>query len=237
MALADNISLVRARISEAAKAAGREAESIELIAVSKTVDFSQLEEAYRAGVRTFGENYLQEATEKIVAAKEAGLDCRFHFIGNLQSRKARDVVRLFDMIHSVDSIKLVREIEKRAAALEKIMPVLVEVNIAEEDTKGGVGADEGFDELIDAAIECKWLSLRGLMTMPPYPDDPQDSRPFFRKLVALKKRATNRMKESNPQAAEKFKELSMGMTGDFEVAIEEGSTMVRVGTAIFGSRI
>jgi PLP dependent protein len=236
MSIADNIARVRERIAEATAATGRKPDSVELVAVSKTMAFPLLEQANRAGIKAFGENYLQEATEKIVDAQEAGLDCRFHFIGNLQSRKVRDVVKLFDMIHSVDTGKLVHEIEKRAGAIEKVMPVLIEVNIAAEDTKGGVGADQGFDELIDEALQCKWLSLRGLMTMPPFPVDPEDSRPYFRKLAELKERAEDIIRKNHPQAIEKFTELSMGMTGDFEVAIAEGATMVRVGTAIFGSR-
>ncbi len=174
-----------------------------------------------------GENRVQEAREKI---EKLGNIARWHLIGRLQTNKAKYAVKLFDLIHSVDNIELARELDKQAAKAGKVQDVLIEVSIAGEAAKAGV-AMQDVTTLVREAAKLKNISIKGLMTMPPYSENPEDSRPFFRKLRDL---AEAMIKEDMPSVS--MKELSMGMSGDFEVAIEEGATMVRVGTAIFGER-
>jgi hypothetical protein len=216
------LTLVRNQITEAAARAGRDPHDVRLVAVSKTMPADLVAAAVDAGVAILGENYIQEALDKI---ERVGTDrASWHFIGRLQSNKAKYAVRLFDLIHSVDSLKLAKEIDKRAAKIERRQPVLVQVNVSGEETKGGVETTEA-EDLIGAVRELEALEVRGLMTMPPFFDQPQRARPYFRALAELKRRVCPDLPE-----------LSMGMSGDFEVAIEEGATLVRVGTAIFGPR-
>ena len=223
-----NIEHVREEIRQIAVACGRKPEYIRLIAVSKTVSTKHIKEALQWGVMDLGENYVQEAREKIeTLGKDA---CTWHFIGHLQTNKAKYVVKLFDLIHSLDSLKLAKEINKRARAIDKVQQVLVQVNISGEKTKSGIAMEEAID-LVRQISRCNNLAVKGLMTMPPFFNEPEKVRPFFRRLRILKERIEQ---ERLPGVV--MNELSMGMTGDFKAAIEEGATMVRIGTAIFGPR-
>ena len=212
------------RIDKAARRAGRDQKEIKLVAVSKTVEVARIKEAIEAGVTVLGENYVQEAQKKI---EEIGRTVDWHFIGHLQSNKAKYAVRLFNMIHSLDSIPLAEELNRRAEKEGRIMKVMIEVNLSGEATKFGAEEIKAFD-IARRALHLHHLTLLGLMTMPPYFDSPEMSRPYFIQLRELKDKM---VKEGIP-----LKELSMGMSNDFEVAIEEGATYVRVGTAIFGLR-
>jgi PLP dependent protein len=227
--LLENIKNVFRKISSAAIRSGRNPFDVTLVAVTKTVDPERIKEAAGLGLRVFGENRVQEAQKKIEKCKEECADCRveWHMIGHLQKNKARTAVRLFDLIHSIDSIGLAEEVNTCASKENKEQKVLIEVKLSEEETKHGV-AKKDFMELIGAAATMKNLKLAGLMTIPPFFDDPEMSRPFFRELKELRDKAE--------QSGYTLPELSMGMTNDFEVAILEGATMVRIGTGIFGER-
>ena len=227
MSIADNLRTVTSRIASAAKRAGRDPSSVRLIVVTKTVDTESIRNAVAAGALALGENRVQEAKDKI---EKLGNIARWHLIGRLQTNKAKYAVKLFDLIHSVDNLELAKELDKQAAKVGKVQDVLIEVSIAGEAAKAGV-AMQDVTTLVREAAKLKNISIKGLMTMPPYSENPEDSRPFFRKLRDL---AETMIKENMPSVS--MKELSMGMSGDFEVAIEEGATMVRVGTAIFGER-
>jgi len=220
----ENFLRVMERIERAAQRVGRDPKEVKLVAVSKTVEVDRIKEAIEAGVSIFGENYVQEAQKKI---EEIGRPVAWHFIGHLQSNKAKYAVRLFDMIHSLDSLPLAEELNRRAGQAGRIMKVLIEVNISGETTK--FGTDEALVLGIARGIlNFRSLSLEGLMTMPPYFDSPEMSRPYYIKLRELK--------EKMVKEGISLKDLSMGMSNDFEIAIEEGATYVRVGTAIFGER-
>ena len=220
---------VRSRIASAAQRSGRTSDDVQLIAVSKTHPPEFVSEAIAAGVTDLGENRVQEADEKIgEVGREAA---RWHLIGHLQSNKARRAVELFDVIHSLDSIALARKLDRACQDLQRDeLPVLIQVDLGHEATKSGVDENE-LPQLIEAVISCERLSLSGLMTLPPFFDDPELTRPFFAQLRELRDRYS-----SQGAFGKRGGELSMGMTHDFEVAIEEGATMVRVGTAIFGER-
>lgn len=224
----DRLEQVHARIKKAADACNRPLDSIHLIAVSKTMPAEVVKEAIEAGVTDLGENYIQEARDKVITL--ATSDVNWHYIGHLQSNKAKYAVRLFDLIHSVDSLKLARELNKYAQNNDKIQSILVQVNVAREDTKSGIYVENTI-ELLKNISQLENISVRGLMTMPPFFNAPEKVRPFF---AALRKLRDEIRAESIPNIA--MDELSMGMTGDFEAAIEEGATMVRIGTAIFGER-
>jgi pyridoxal phosphate enzyme (YggS family) len=226
--LKDRLERINERIRKAADNCGRSADSVKLIAVSKTMPAETVREAIEAGVTDLGENYIQEAREKVNALATA--DVNWHFIGHLQSNKAKYAVRLFDMIHSVDSVKLARELNKWAGKNGKVQSVLVQVNVAREETKSGIYVEDTID-LLKRVGELENISVKGLMTMPPYFNAPEKVRPFFASLRKLRDQINA---ESIPNIT--LDELSMGMTGDFEAAIEEGATMVRIGTAIFGER-
>ncbi len=224
----ERIKEIRNRIEQTALSCGRQPSDICLVAVSKTVAPEQVKTAAAAGLVVFGENYIQEAMQKIDAIGDSRLT--WHFIGHLQSNKAKYVVRYFDLIHSVDSFKLAKEINKQAEKRGKIQKILVQINIGEESTKSGVGADEAVC-LVKDISRLENLAVKGLMTLPPFFNQPEKVRPYFKHLALLR----NQMRaESIPNI--EMTELSMGMTGDFEVAIEEGATLVRIGTAIFGDR-
>ena len=220
----DNLLKVRERIERAAQKAGRDPKEIELVAVSKTVEVDRIKEAIEAGVSILGENYVQEAQKKIEALEKP---VSWHFIGHLQSNKAKYAVRLFDAIHSIDSVPLAEELDRRAAQSDRVVRVMIEVNLSKEATKFGTDEAKVFN-LAGRIQDLDHLSLEGLMTMPPYFDSPEMSRPYY---VALRELKEKMIKEGIP-----LKELSMGMSNDFEIAIEEGATYVRVGTAIFGPR-
>jgi pyridoxal phosphate enzyme (YggS family) len=225
--ISENLARVRERMEAAARRAGRNFEKIRLVAVSKTVGINRVRQAVEAGAKILGENYVQEAREKI---EELGHAVAWHFIGHLQTNKAKVASRLFDFIHSVDSLKLAEELGREAFREKKVLPVLLQVNIAREETKFGAKEDETF-QLLERISRVQGILVRGLMTMPPYFEDPEESRPYFRKLREL---AETISRKKIPGIL--MEELSMGMSSDFEVAIEEGATMIRVGTAIFGPR-
>jgi len=220
----ENLLKVREKIEKAARKIGRDPNEIKLVAVSKTVETARIKEAIEAGVSILGENYVQEAQKKI---EEIGRPVSWHFIGHLQSNKAKYAVRLFDMIHSVDSLPLAEELNRRAEQANQVIKVMAEVNLSKEATKFGTD-EEMVLNLAKRIQNLTHLSLEGLMTMPPYFDSKELSRPYYIALRELKERM---IKEGIP-----MKELSMGMSNDFEIAIEEGATYVRVGTAIFGPR-
>jgi pyridoxal phosphate enzyme (YggS family) len=227
MAIADNLKTVTDRIASAAKRAGRDPSSVRLVAVTKTVDVESIRQAVAAGASVLGENRVQEARGKI---EKLGNLARWHLIGHLQKNKAKYAVKLFELIHSVDDLELARELDRQAAKIGKVQDVLIEVSIAGEAVKAGV-AIQDVAALVRETAKLKNISIKGLMTIPPYSEDPESSRSFFRKLRDL---AETIKKENIPAVS--MNELSMGMSGDFEVAVEEGATMVRVGTAIFGER-
>ncbi len=222
------VSAVRARIDAAARACGRDPAAIRLVAVSKTRPPQDVASAHEAGLTDFGENYVQEAKEKIAALRH--LPLRWHFIGHLQTNKARFAVRLFDLIHTVDSVRLARELDRVAGRISKVQEVLIQVSLSGEETKSGAFPEEVPALLREAAL-LPHLRVCGLMTLPPYFDDPRGARPYFARLRELR----DRLQQEAPQGVS-LAELSMGMTGDFEAAIAEGATIVRIGTAIFGRR-
>jgi len=217
----ENVGEVIRRIALAAGRAGREPSEVKLIAVTKTVGTASIREAAAAGLRAFGESRVREAQEK--ARELGGLSLEWHMIGHLQKNKAKAAVGIFELIHSVDSAELMDILDGYAGKAGKVQRVLIQVKLAPEDaSKHGAGEGE-LDGLVERAGELKNIKLEGLMTIPPLYDDPGRARPLYRRLRAL-------------AGQYGLKELSMGMTGDFEIAVEEGATMVRVGSAIFGER-
>jgi len=225
--IAENLARVRERMEAAARLSGRDPESVRLVAVSKTVDAERVRQAIEAGAKILGENYVQEAQKKMDVL---GHEIAWHFIGHLQTNKAKVAAGLFDFIHSVDSLNLARELGRRAKLREKVLPVLLEVNLAGEVTKFGAQEKEIF-LLAEKLSGMEGIEVKGLMTMPPFFEDPEASRPYF---VELRKLGERLAREKIPRIS--MEELSMGMSNDFEVAVEEGATLVRVGTAIFGPR-
>ena len=225
MSFADNLAVIQQQIHAACARAGRDASSVRLLAVSKACPAEAIAEAVSAGQIFFGENKVQEAKAKIPLCPGKA---RWHFIGHLQSNKARDAVELFEMIQGVDSLSLAREISKRCEQAAKQMPVLLEVNVAGESSKFGYPPERLLAEL-KGLNSLPRITIQGLMTIPPFATNPEKSRPHFRRLRELKTQCEEILGASLPH-------LSMGMSGDFEMAIEEGSTIVRVGTALFGPR-
>lgn len=228
----EKTSAVYKRISAAAMKAGRNPDDIVLIAVTKTVGTMQIVEAIDAGLRIFGESRVQEAQKKVASDELRVLrsGIKWHLIGHLQGNKAKHAVRLFDLIHSIDSIGLAEEINRQAEKIGKVQDALIEVKLSDEESKHGV-SKEGLFELLKSANRLENLHIKGLMAIPPYFDNPEDARPYFRELRGL--RDTINESRTTHHA---LRDLSMGMSHDFEVAIEEGATMVRIGTAIFGER-
>jgi pyridoxal phosphate enzyme (YggS family) len=227
--IADRVAAVRERIARSAARAGRSPAEVTVVAVSKMHPPALIREAFAAGLRDFGENKVQEAEAKVAdlpALRAQGL--RWHLVGHLQGNKARRAVDLFDQIHSVDDIRVAERLERAAEAARHRLPVLVQVDLAKEDTKFGV--DEGrLFPLLEQMRGYKAVHVVGLMTMPPYADDGEEARPFFRRLRELRDEARRRQLLLGD-------DLSMGMSHDLEAAVEEGATLVRVGTAIFGER-
>jgi pyridoxal phosphate enzyme (YggS family) len=226
--IAVRLSSIRERIAAAAASAGRDASSVRLVAVSKTFPIEAVRDAYAAGQRDFGENKVQEALEKI--ASSADLPIRWHLLGHLQSNKARKAGASFTTIHSLDNVELLRKIDTAAADAGRTPELLIQVDLAGESTKFGVPPAD-VPRIFDAAAGCSSAQVVGLMTLPPATEFAENARPWFRKLRELRGQW---LAAGVPAAM--LRELSMGMSADFEVAIQEGSTMVRVGTAIFGSR-
>ena len=231
MSIAENLADVRRRVAEAARRAGRSPGEVTLVAVSKTFSADAVREAYAAGQRDFGENKVQEGLQKIEETADIRL-IRWHLIGHLQSNKAKRAAAAFACIHSVDSVDLVRKLDAAASgATPPATPeVLVQVDLAGESTKFGAPEEEAH-RCVDAALEARSLKLAGLMILPPWNEDQEQTRPWFKRLRDMR----DRLVESGVPASS-LRHLSMGMSHDFEAAIEEGSTLVRVGTAIFGKR-
>lgn len=215
--IAARLQAVRERIADAARRSGRSSEDIRLICVTKSVGLGEIREAIAAGVTDFGENRVQEATPKIQAVAQG---VTWHMIGHLQRNKARAAIGLFEWIHSVDDVALAQAVDRHAAGAGRTVPILLEVNTSGEGTKHGV-APEAAGALLEAIRPLRHVEVRGLMTMAPLVRDPEEARPYFRRLREVADRF-------------RLRELSMGMSQDFEAAIEEGATMVRIGTAIFG---
>jgi len=226
--ISDNLKRVKNRIAEAALQCGRQPESIRLVAVTKTVPVEKIREAREAGVDVFGENKVQEALEKIDRLGSEGI--HWHFIGHLQKNKVRHVVGRFELIHSVDSVDLARLIHLKSVEQGGVAPILIQVNISGEASKSGVAPDE-LEPLLRTVSVLQGIRVEGLMTIPPFDPDPEKSRRFFSALRGLRDKIARLGIEGIS-----LQELSMGMSHDFPIAIEEGATLVRVGTAIFGER-
>ena len=227
MGIAERLIDVEKRIADAANRAGRNPRDITLVAVSKGFGIGRIKEAIDAGIRIFGENKVQELLPKI---EEVGEGVSWHFIGHLQSNKVKYIVGEVDLIHSIDSLKLSEEVNQRTQKRGIIQNILLEVNVSGEDRKFGISPDEVI-ETVKAVAKLENLVLKGLMTIAPYSEDPEDSRPHFIKLREIR----DEIKRLGICHSE-FGELSMGMSNDFEVGIEEGATLVRIGSAIFGER-
>jgi PLP dependent protein len=219
---------VRGRIASAARSAGRDPSGVRLIAVSKTFPLHLIREAWAAGQRDFGENRVQEGLQKI--SESTDLEIRWHLLGHLQTNKARKAGHAFATIHAVESVELLTKLDAAATEAGRSLELLIQVDLAGEATKHGVPPDE-VPQLLEAAAACRTAQVVGLMALPPIPEMSEDSRPYFRKLRELR---DDWLTSGVPEGM--LRELSMGMSGDFEVAVQEGATMVRVGTAIFGSR-
>ena len=228
-AVRSNLQSVRSRIDAAARRAGRDPSDIRLIAVSKTFSADHVRAAWAAGERDFGENKVQEALQKI--GETSDIEIRWHLIGHLQSNKAKKAAGAFACIQSIDSVELLHKLDAAAAEQGASPEVLVQLDLAGEDTKFGAGADEA-RRILEAALAAKAVRAAGLMLIPPWNEDQEQTRPWFVQLRDLRDRW---LAEGTPRAA--LRHLSMGMSHDFEAAIEEGATMVRVGTAIFGKRV
>lgn len=231
MSIADNIARVQEQIARASARVRRRPEEITLMAVSKTVDPTRIREAYAAGLRVFGENRVQEFAEKAPALTDL-VGAEWHLIGHLQSNKAKKADELFEWVDSVDSLQLAEKLNRAAVQLGKTLHVLIEIKVSDEASKEGIPVSSPeLDDLLKGAARLENLQIRGLMTVPPFTEDPENARPFFRLLRDRRDQiAIRRLPRIEMDV------LSMGMSHDFEVAIEEGSTCVRVGTAIFGAR-
>ena len=225
--ITENLKDVEARVCAACERSGRKREDVTLIAVSKTKPVPMLQEIYDENIRDFGENKVQELCDKI---EKMPKDIKWHMIGHLQRNKVKYLIGKVVLIHSVDSLRLAEQIEHEAAKADIVMPVLIEVNVAEEESKFGTTSEAAM-QLVEAVSKMPHIKIRGLMTIAPFTDNPEDNRIYFRKLKQL----SVDIKSKNIDNVD-MDELSMGMTGDYEVAIEEGATMVRVGTGIFGKR-
>jgi hypothetical protein len=231
MSIAENIAAVRDRIGLAVRRAGRGSDDVTVMAVSKTHPPERIREAYAAGLRLFGENRVQEFAGKAAALADLR-EADWHMIGHLQTNKAGKAIELFRAVDSVDSLKLAEKLDTAARAAGKKLTVLIEINLGGEVAKSGIAPDsDALEDLLSAAAKFEALEFRGLMTVPPFTEDVQGARPFFRKLRELRDAIAARRLPRVGMGV-----LSMGMSHDFEVAIEEGSTCVRVGTAIFGER-
>jgi hypothetical protein len=239
MSIAGNLELVMKSVNNAAAGSGRDPSRVKLVAVSKTVELKKILEAVKAGVTALGENRVQEARDKISelgprinpslphVGKRLTEGVEWHLIGNLQKNKAKTAVKIFDLIHSLDSISLADELNRQAQQIDKIQRVLVQVKLSMKTVKHGI-SEEALTGLLEKVSDMDYLKLEGLMTMPPFFDDPEETRPYFRKL--------RKIAEKLSRKGFSVIDLSMGMTNDFHVAIEEGATIVRIGTAIFGGR-
>jgi PLP dependent protein len=225
--VAANYQKIMSRIGEAATKAGHDPQEIKLLAAAKSQTAEAIQAAIAAGVKLIGENYIQEAEEKKAAIRES---VEWHMIGHLQRNKVKAAVALFDLIESLDSVALARELDKEGRKIRKKVRAFVEVNLSAEESKSGVAADK-VEDLLKAAGDLSHLSIEGLMTVPPFREDPEEVRSYFRELQGLQAKLCE---QAIPNVH--LRELSMGMTHDYAVAIEEGATIVRIGTALFGPR-
>jgi pyridoxal phosphate enzyme (YggS family) len=231
MPVAENIAQIQTRIAAAARKSGRKVEDITLMAVSKTVPPEKIREAYQAGLRVFGESRVQEMTAKAESLQDLR-DVSWHMIGHLQGNKAAKAVELFNAIASVDSLRLAERLNAAAGAAGKKLSVLIEINVGGESAKTGLSPDSAeLKAILQSAPRLTHLEVRGLMTVPPFTEDPEAARPYFRKVRQLSEKIA-----AAGWPGLEMTVLSMGMSHDFEIAIEEGSTGIRVGTAIFGER-
>lgn len=221
--VAESLQSVRERIRKACERVGRDPETVKLIGVTKGIDVEKIREASEEGLRDIGENYVQEALRKAEQLK--GIDITWHMIGHIQTNKIKYFPKIFSYVHSVDREKVLEMMDR----LEKRMRILFQVNVSGEERKSGIRELDELFLLVERALNSKYLELVGLMVMPPYSSNPEDSRPYFRRLKEI-------LDTVNEKFGLSLKELSMGMSNDFEVAIEEGATMVRIGRAIFGER-
>jgi PLP dependent protein len=231
MSIAENIAQVRERIAAAARRAARSPDEITLMGVSKTFPADRIREAYAAGLRVFGENKVQEFTTKAEALRDLR-DAEWHMIGHLQTNKAARAAELFGSVDSVDSVRMAEKLNASAQTTKKLLSILIEINVGGEQAKSGVRPDsDELEQILQGAPRWVNLKIQGLMTVPPYTEDPEGSRPYFRQLRQIRDKIEARALTKTGTAV-----LSMGMSHDFEVAIEEGATCIRVGTAIFGER-
>jgi hypothetical protein len=228
MGIKENVAHVRERIAAACRHSGRAPDDVKLVAVSKTFPPQSIRAAYEAGLRDFGENRVQEAAAKRPVLSD--LSITWHFVGHLQTNKAKAARELFHWVHSVDSFRLAQKLDQAAAPGRGRLPVLLEVNLGGEESKAGVGQSEVI-QLAEQISQLATLEVRGLLFIPPFLEDPEQVRPYFRRLRELAQEV-----DAKNIANVSMRELSMGMSHDFEVAIEEGATIIRVGTAIFGAR-
>lgn len=224
-----NIQFIQKQIAGSAQDSGRSPDSVTLIPITKTFSREIISQAIAAGLKRFGENRIQEAEPKILSLSHLS-DIEWHMVGHLQSNKAKRAAELFNVIHSLDSVKLAIKLNEACEHLEKTLSVLLQMDLGEEETKFGIPRDKAL-EIVAATASMKWLKLDGLMTIPPYFDDPELTRPYFSELREF----SAALEQEQPGCLGK-RHLSMGMSHDFRVAIQEGSTMVRIGTAIFGAR-
>jgi len=227
MTIKERVNEIRKRIISAAARAGRDPSTILLLGVTKGIDIERIREGIGAGIKTLGESRVQEALPKIKALHK---DITWHFIGHLQRNKVKYIVGLFDLIHSLDSKGLAEEIDKRSGKANLIQKVLIEVNTGGEESKYGISPEDTIP-FIKEVKDLRHIEICGLMTIPPFSEDPEESRPYFRMLREI----FEEVRATFPEL-ESFSHLSMGMSNDFEIAIEEGATIVRIGTAIFGER-
>lgn len=226
--IADNLADIRGRIRAACLRSGRDESEVRLVGVTKTVPVERIREGVAAGIKILGENYVQEASKKAEAL--ADLDVSWHFIGHLQSNKSKLVMQCCDWIQTVDRESLAGTLSALSQKRGKALPILIQVNVGDEGSKSGVHPD-GLLALFRAVVRMEGLEVRGLMTLPPYSEDPERVRPYLRKMREL----LERVREEAPDPG-RIRELSMGMSHDFETAVEEGATLVRIGTALFGTR-
>lgn len=228
--IAANYHSVSERVSRAAEAAGRKAGDVCLVAVSKTRSVAEIQTVVEAGAVDLGENYVQEMVEKAEAFGIEAAVPRWHYIGHLQRNKCKYIAGFCHLIHSVDSARLVEELDRRAGQLGRVQPILLQLDLAQEETKFGAPEDE-LDQLVEAAQAAEHIDWQGLMCMAPFSDDPETARPYYARLRGI----SEQLSQAGVPGRH-LRHLSMGMTSDFEVAIEEGATIVRVGTALFGPR-
>jgi len=229
MSIKQNLNIIKGNLEKSAGISGRKAEDIKLVAVTKTVGIDRIKEVIESGVKAIGENRVQEMTGKYNELK--GLPVEWHLIGHLQTNKVKDIIGIVDLIHSVDRMSVAKEINKRAGNIGRRIDILIQVNVSGEETKFGLSPGDVIP-FVNEIKDFKYINVRGLMTIAPFKDNPEEVRPVFSKLSSI----SREIEELNLENV-KMDYLSMGMTGDYEVAVEEGANLIRIGTGIFGERI